>query len=102
MLFNVCAVLAAQHFQRKGMSNMIQMVLKRIESDKRDVLANLWQLYESDFSPYTLTDVNEHGLYECEIPDEYWVGNEEYSAYFIEVNDQIAGFVMVSVGTDIG
>jgi len=72
----------------------------KIDKNKENVLINLMEKYEYEFSQYHGWDVEESGLYEIEIEEEYWEDNEKYAAYLIEADGQLAGFVMVADGAE--
>ena len=72
----------------------MQIVLRRVELDEREVLANLLEKYEYEFSQYNEQDVNKLGLYGCPYLDFYWTDEDRFP-YFIEVDGKLAGFIMV-------
>lgn len=72
----------------------MQVELKRVELDDREILANLLEKYDYEFSQYDGRDVNKIGLYGYEYLDYYWNEDKRW-AYFIEVDGKLAGFVMV-------
>jgi len=78
----------------------MQMTLKPVEKSQEQTLLNLMEKYEYEFSQYHGWDVEEDGLYGCEIEEEYWEENEKYVAYFIEADGNLAGFVMIGEGNE--
>ena len=62
---------------------------------EREILANLLEKYDCEFSQYDNRDVNPLGLYGYKYLDYYWTEEKRW-AYFIEVDDNLAGFVMVN------
>lgn len=70
------------------------MKLVRVTQEKAAVLARLLELYEYEFSDFEKTDVNEDGLFGYPYL-KYYFTEEKRAAYFIEVDDKLAGFVMV-------
>jgi len=54
--------------------------------------------YEYEFSQYHQWDVRENGLYGCYVEEEYREKNGKYAVFFIEVDDKLAGFVMIGDG----
>ena len=72
----------------------MQTVLRRIELEDREILANLIEKYDYEFSQYDNRDVNKLGLYGYEYLDYYWTEDKRW-AYFIEVDGKLAGFVMI-------
>jgi len=73
----------------------MQVTLRQAERAEREILANLLEKYDYEFSQYDGRDVNKLGLYGYEYLDCYWWPNEKRWAYFIEVDGKLAGFVMV-------
>ena len=72
----------------------MQATLRRVELEDREILANLIEKYNYEFSQYDCRDVNKLGLYGYEYLDYYWTEDKRW-AYFIEVDGKLAGFVMV-------
>ena len=73
----------------------MNVVLKQAVIEDREILANLIEKYEYEFSQYDGRDVNRLGLYGYEYLDYYWTAEKRW-AYFIEVDGKLAGFVMVN------
>ena len=69
--------------------------LRRVNLDEREILANLLEKYDYEFSQYDNRDVNKLGLYGYKYLDCYWIDENRW-AYFIEVDTKLAGFVMVN------
>jgi predicted acetyltransferase len=63
-------------------------------------LHNLLQFYIYDFSEFLPFELNEDGLYNQSILEDYFA-NPEKAAYFILVNNTLAGFVLVSGETKL-
>ena len=63
------------------------------ENDKL-VPRNLLNLYLYDLSEFKGTDVNAHGFFEYRRLDQYWY-DDSCHAFFITVNGNTAGFVLV-------
>jgi len=61
----------------------------------KSVLRQLIELYCYDFSEYTHDEVDEHGFYGYSYLDHYWT-DETRHPFFIKVNGNYAGFVLVS------
>ena len=74
----------------------MQVKLRKAELEDREVLANLLEKYEYEFSQYNNCDVNKFGLYGYQYLDCYWWECERRYAYFIEVDGNLAGFVMIN------
>lgn len=69
-------------------------LLEVIETEK-SVLRHLMELYAYDFSEFDGADVNEHGLYGYSYFDHYWT-EEGRQPFFIRVDEELAGFVLVN------
>jgi predicted acetyltransferase len=69
--------------------------LVKVAEEQKSVLRQLIELYEYDFSEFNDADVNQHGLYGYTYFDHYWTESKR-SPYFIKVNGQYAGFVLVN------
>lgn len=69
--------------------------LRRVPIEEREVLNNLIEKYEYEFSQYNNRDVNKLGLYGYKYLDHYWTDEGRFP-YFIEADGNLAGFVMVS------
>ena len=63
--------------------------------DDKEVLRNLLEKYDYEFSQYNNRDVNKLGLYGYDYLDNYWTEKNRW-AFFIVVNDHLAGFIMVN------
>ena len=68
--------------------------LQLIEIEDREILSNLLEKYDYEFSQYDNRDVNKFGLYGYQYLDYYWTEKNRW-AYFIIVDGNLAGFVMV-------
>ena len=62
----------------------------------KSVLMQLIELYNHDFSEYTKEDVDEHGFFGYSYLDHCWT-EETRSPFFIKVDGNFAGFVLVSM-----
>lgn len=69
--------------------------LMEVRAEKKGVLLNLLEKYLYEFSQWEKTDVNEDGMYGYEYLDCYFTEKNRY-AYFIMVDEKLAGFIMVS------
>jgi len=68
--------------------------LRCVPIEEGEVLSNLLEKYEYEFSRYNNRDVNKLGLYGYKGLDYYWIEKGRWP-YFIEVDGKLAGFVMV-------
>ena len=64
-----------------------------VSKNEKEILRNLLEKYEYEFTQYENKDVNEYGLYENNI-DNYWIDKNKYS-FFIKVDSMLAGFIMI-------
>jgi predicted acetyltransferase len=69
--------------------------LKRVAEEDKQVLRNLLELYQYDFSEFDKRDINRHGLYGYTYLDHYWTDSGRYP-FFIMADHVLAGFVLVS------
>jgi len=69
--------------------------LKLVQLEEREILSNLLEKYDYEFSQYDNRDVNKLGLYGYQYLDYYWTEKNRW-AYFILVDGNLAGFVMVN------
>ena len=74
----------------------MQVVLRKVDLEDREVLANLLEKYSYEFSQYNKNDVNKLGLYGYQYLDCYFWEGEKRWAYFIEADGNLAGFVMIN------
>jgi predicted acetyltransferase len=68
--------------------------LKQVTIDEKEILRNLLEKYDYEFSQWDKRDVNKLGLFGYKYLDYYWTEDKRW-AYFILVDDKIAGFAMV-------
>ena len=66
-----------------------------VEKDQKEILRNLLEKYEYDFSQYNQRDVNDLGLFGYDYLDNYWTEENRFP-YFIKVDSKLAGLVMVN------
>lgn len=66
-----------------------------VRKEQKEILRNLLEKYDYEFSQWDQLDVNELGLYGYDYLDCYWTDQNRW-AYFIYVDDKIAGFAMVN------
>lgn len=80
----------------KFLLKMNNIELKKVELEDREILSNLIEKYDYEFSQYDNRDVNKLGLYGYQYLDCYWWAEEKRWAYFIIVEGKLAGFIMVN------
>ena len=69
--------------------------IRLAELSEREVVKNLMELYQHDFSELDGTDLDDHGRYGYEEFDLFWT-NPAWSAYVMKVNNIWAGFVLTN------
>lgn len=69
--------------------------IKEVTKGQKEILRNLLEKYNYEFSQYDHTDVNELGLFGFDYLDGYWTEKNRY-AYFVYVDGNLAGFAMVN------
>ena len=74
--------------------------LRSIQLNEKEILSNLWEKYDYEFSQYDNSDVNELGLYGGKDLDWYWKRGEKWG-YFVIVDGNLAGFVMISNAPEV-
>ena len=73
----------------------MKVELRQVNVEDREILANLLEKYDYEFSQYDNRDVNKLGLYGYKYLDCYWIEEKRW-AYFIMADDKLAGFVMIN------
>jgi predicted acetyltransferase len=68
--------------------------IELISRDEKEILRNLTEKYEYEFSQYEDTDVNNLGLFGYKYIDHYWTDENRF-AYFIKIDGKLAGFIML-------
>lgn len=66
----------------------------KVDVGEKEVLRNLMEKYDYEFSQYDYRDVNKLGLYGYAYFDCYWTEKGRYP-FFIKVDGQLAGFAMI-------
>jgi predicted acetyltransferase len=69
--------------------------LRKVPYEEKEILLNLLEKYNYEFSQYEPDDVNELGLYGYKYFDLYWT-EENRHPFFILVDGRLAGFVLVN------
>ena len=68
--------------------------LKQVTVEEKEILRNLLEKYDYEFSQWDKRDVNMLGLYGYNYLDYYWTEEKRW-AYFIMVDKKLAGFAMI-------
>ncbi len=69
--------------------------LKKVNVEEKEILRNLLEKYDYEFSQWNNRDVNKLGLYGYDYLDYYWTEEKRW-AFFIVVDGNLAGFAMVN------
>jgi len=73
----------------------MRIELSPVSRDEKEILRNLLEKYQYEFSQFEHTDVNTLGLYGYNWLDCYWTEKNRW-AFFIRVEEKLAGFVMIN------
>jgi len=66
-----------------------------VTKEEKEILRNLLEKYNYEFSQYDEKDVNDIGLYGYNYLDNYWTEKNRFPN-FIRVDNKLAGFVMIN------
>ena len=66
-----------------------------VKIGEKEILRNLLEKYDYEFSQYDNRDVNDLGLYGYDYLDYYWTEENRFP-FFVKVNGKLAGFIMVN------
>lgn len=69
--------------------------LRLVNKEEKEILRNLLEKYDYEFSQYTKVDINNLGLFGYDYFDYYWTEKNRFP-YFILVDGKLAGFVLVN------
>lgn len=69
--------------------------IRKVSIDEKEILKNLLEKYDYEFSQYDKRDVNNLGLFGYQYLDYYWTEEKRF-AYFVLVDSKLAGFVMIN------
>lgn len=74
--------------------------LKEVLKEQEPILQNLLQFYNYEFSVYLDSiKLNSNGLYKPFNLQDYWT-KPNYHPFFILINDELSGFVLIKSGTN--
>lgn len=76
-------------------SKFTEIKIVPVKIEEKEILKNLLEKYDYEFSQYDNRDVNILGLYGYDYLDYYWTEEKRWS-FFIKVDGNLAGFVMVN------
>ena len=72
----------------------MKLELAPVQREEKEILRNLMEKYDYEFSQYDDRDVNALGLFGYDYFDCYWTEDGRYP-FFIKADGQLAGFVMI-------
>ncbi len=75
--------------------NKIITEIVPVSINEKEILKNLLEKYNFEFSKWDKRDVNDLGLYGYAYLDHYWTEKERH-AFFIKFDKKIAGFAMIN------
>lgn len=78
----------------------MNIILKQVNIEEKEILRNLLEKYDYEFSQYDLRDVDALGLFGYFYLDHYWIESNRW-AYFVLVDDKLAGFAMVNTYPEV-
>lgn len=73
----------------------MEFTMRRVEKDEKEILRNLLEKYDYEFSQWDDRDVDKLGLFGYDYLDCYWTEEKRF-AYFFYVDGKLAGFAMVN------
>jgi len=73
---------------------IVHVEIRKAGLDDREILANLLEKYDYEFSQYDKRGVNKLGLFGYPYLDFYWTDDDRW-AYLIYADNELAGFIMV-------
>jgi predicted acetyltransferase len=73
----------------------MDIIIEPVKKEEKEVLRNLLEKYNYEFSQYDNRDVNDLGLYGYDYLDNYWTEENRFP-FFIKINNKFAGFVMIN------
>ena len=74
----------------------MNILIDLVSKEEKEILRNLLEKYEYEFSQYNKKDVNNLGLFGYDYDlDNYWTEENRYP-YFIKMENNLAGFIMVN------
>lgn len=71
----------------------IEIIL--VNKEEKEILRNLLEKYEYEFSQYNQRDVNDLGLFGYDYLDSYWLEESRFP-YFIRVDKKLVGFILIN------
>jgi predicted acetyltransferase len=76
-------------------SDRLTVVLEKIMEEGLDALKNLFEFAAYDLSELNRSNINEKGSYISNLNYRDWYEDPNYNLYFIRVDGELAGFVII-------
>lgn len=73
----------------------MKIEIKIADADEINILANLLEKYEYEFSQYDRRPFNNQGLYDYKYLKNYWLEDSRFP-YLIYADDSLAGFALIN------
>ena len=73
----------------------MEFALEAVTVGQKEILRNLLEKYNYEFSQYDGADINDLGLYGYSYLDNYWTEKGRW-AFFLKADGKLAGFAMVN------
>lgn len=77
---------------------MVDVEVRLVAQEEKDVLAQLLELYLYDLSELTAADVGPHGRYGYRYLDDYWTESDRHP-FLLRVDTRLAGLALVRSGS---
>jgi Predicted acetyltransferase len=71
----------------------MDIIIEPVKKEEKEILRNLLEKYNYEFSQYNGLDINNLGLYGYDYLDSYWTEENRFP-FFIKINNKLAGFIM--------
>jgi predicted acetyltransferase len=76
------------------MEKVMNITIEEITIDEKEILGNLLEKYNYEFSQYENRDINKLGLYGYKYLDNYWTEENRFS-FFIKADNKLAGIIII-------
>ena len=73
----------------------MNITIEPIRNEEKEILRNLLEKYQYEFSQYDNNDVNNIGLFGYNYLDYYWTEKNRF-LFFIKVDEKLAGFILIT------
>jgi len=73
----------------------MNITVEPVKKEEKEILRNLLEKYNYEFSQYNNLDINHLGLYGYDYLDYYWTEKNKYP-FFIKLDNKLAGFILIN------